>query len=97
MTTLVAFAVCSCRASSSVSSAHDADGVAAVHRYVTANKRWRARDYRVGAPQRERGLLVYEVMYLPDSRPPVQPGGGESFWAYYDANRKKIVEVLYGQ
>ena len=93
---LFALAVCSCTTASSIAQGDQARGLAAVHRYVATNKHWRARDYRVKSPEREHGLLVYEVIYLPDLKPPVAPGGGESSWAYYDAKRDKIVQVLYG-
>ena len=94
---VLALALSSCAATTSVSSADQARGLAAVHRYVATNEHWRARDYRVESPEREHALLVYEVVYLPDLRPPVAPGGGESFWAYYDAKRDKIVKVLHGE
>ena len=39
---------------------------------------------------------MYTVTFLADTR--IQyPGGGESFWAYYDPRRDKIVDVLYGE
>lgn len=93
----LALALSSCATTSSVSSADRARGLAAVHRYVLATKHWRPREYRVASTKRERGLLVYEVTFLPDLRPPVAPGGGESFEAYYDPRQDKIVNVLHGQ
>ena len=94
---LLALAVCSCTTTSSISPGDQARGLAAVHRYVATNKHWRARDYRVESPEREHGLLVYEVINFADLKPTVAPGGGESFWAYYDAKRDKIVQVLHGE
>jgi hypothetical protein len=93
---LLAFALSSCATASSISPSDQAGGLAAVHRYVVTEKHWRARDYRVKSPERKRGLHVYEVVFLRDLNSAV-PGGGESFWAYYDARRDKIVNVLYGQ
>jgi hypothetical protein len=89
--------LCSCTTTTPISSADQSRGLAAVHRYVAANKHWRQRDYRVAAPERDRGLLVYAVTYLPDLKPPVAPGGGESFWAHYNVKHDVIVRVLYGQ
>jgi hypothetical protein len=71
--------------------------LAAVYRYVATNKQWKARDYRIEAPKRDRGLIMYEVFYFADLKPPVYPGGGESFEAYYDPKRDKVAYVLHGQ
>jgi hypothetical protein len=94
---LLALAIWSCTTTSSISADEQTRGLAAVHRYVSTNKHWRARDYHVESPERDYGLLVYPVTYLPDLKPPVAPGGGESFWAHYDPKHDKIVRVLHGQ
>ena len=74
----------------------DANGIAAVHRYVAAKKHWDSRSYRVEAGRREAKLVAYEVVFLADETSRV-PGGGESFEAFYDPASDKIVKVLYGQ
>jgi hypothetical protein len=94
-TCVVAVAVCNALASASPE--EEARGLTAVHHYIATQKHWQPKDYRIQAPQREHELLVYEVIYLPDLKPPVFPGGGKSFWAYYDPRRRSIVNVLYGQ
>jgi hypothetical protein len=78
------------------STQRDANGVAAVHRYVAAKKHWDSRSYRVEAGRREATLIRYDVVFLADEKSGV-PGGGKSFEAFYDPASGKIVKVLYGQ
>jgi hypothetical protein len=78
------------------STPQDANGIAAVHRYVAAKKHWHSPSYRVEAGPREATLIRYDVVFLAGEKSGV-PGGGESFEAFYDPASDKIVRVLYGQ
>jgi hypothetical protein len=76
----------------------DARAFAVIHQYVATHKHWKESDYRIELDGLEKGKVVYQVIYLPEERDRNRgPGGGESFWAYYDPTSQRIVEVLYGQ
>jgi hypothetical protein len=82
---------------SAPSAATNAKGQAAVHRYVAAEKHWRRSEYRLGEATLKDGFVVYEVIALADLGPSQTAGGGDSFWAYYDPRKDKVVNVLYGE
>lgn len=76
-----------------VQSMEAAVDVSAVHLYVTKHKQWRQRDYTVRRLREESKYVIFEVHYLPDDRMQY-PGGGESFNAYVDALRHKVVREV---
>ena len=78
------------------SPATEARGRAAVQRYIAAKKHWRPSEYTIAKGSRSSEEIMYTVTFLADTRTQY-PGGGESFWAYYDPRRDKIVDVLYGE
>lgn len=74
----------------------DDKAFATVQRYVAKTKHWKPAAYRIEKHGQARGCTVCLVLYLADLKSR-HPGGGESFLAYYDPSKRKVVKPFYFQ
>jgi hypothetical protein len=76
--------------------AHDSGAVAVVARYVQEHKRWKPSDYRIRRDRTEDHYIVFLVTYLPEQKH-LTVGGGETFEAYYDPAKHKVIKEMHFQ
>jgi hypothetical protein len=80
----------------------DAHAISVVDRYVKAHKHWKKADYQIQRSQKEDHFIVFLVTYLPEQKPRAEEkgltaGGGETFAAYYDPAKQKVIKEMHFQ
>ena len=68
-------------------------GLVAVKRYVTKQKGWNSKQYRIEYAGHQNGNDLYVVTFLEDERRGV-PGAGKSFEVLYDGKTGRIVREV---